>query len=115
MKWCGKIITIVVTAIVSSIALTTPTSFAQSSSAQGAPAPDATKDSARFMLAPSHPVSDSGIEKVEKTANDFAWASLTHNGPASGAAPVIGEKSGKAFFEFADGRPHPFYIQPPTK
>ena len=110
MKWYGKVITIVVTAVVSSVTLTTRSSYAESG-----PTPEATRDSARFMLAPSQPVSDSAIEKSEKTANDFAWAALTNNGPASGAAPVIGEQSGKAFYEFADGRPHPFFIQPPVK
>ncbi len=84
------------------------------SSAEEAKPQSGEKESARFMLRPE-PALNPVPQQSEKTDSDFAWASLTKNGPASGGNPVVGEGSGKAFYEFADGRPHPFYIQPPKQ
>ena len=51
---------------------------------------------------------------VEKKvgAGDFAWAKLTNGGPANGSSPVVGAGSGKAYYDFKDGLPHPYYIVP---
>ena len=47
-------------------------------------------------------------------AADFAWSALAKNSLASGTEPVIGAGSGKPYFDFHDGLPHPFYIAPST-
>jgi len=69
----------------------------------------AVESGARFML--RNPQSSASIER-QPTAADFSWSALTKNGPASGSDPVIGEKSGKARYDFKDGLPHPYYLSP---
>ena len=46
----------------------------------------------------------------ELTEGDFSWDSLTRSGPASGAGPVIGDRSHKPYFDFRDGIPYPYYV-----
>lgn len=69
----------------------------------------------RYMLSgEGHPAVGSSDRRP--TAADFAWNQLTGNGAGSGKNPVIGEGSGKPYYDFRDGLPHPYYIAPsPSK
>ncbi len=73
-----------------------------------AEAAKAAQPEARAML--GSPANGGSIEK-KVGPNDFVWSALTQNGPASGNSPVIGAGSGKAYYDFKDGLPHPYYIQ----
>lgn len=64
---------------------------------------------ARYMMS-SQPSSVIGEEKATLTEADFSWSAIAHNGPAAGADPVIGKKSGKPFYDFKDGQPYPYYV-----
>ncbi len=46
---------------------------------------------------------------------DFSWSVLTKNSAANGATPIIGEGSGKPYYQFEDGLSHPYYIVNKTK
>ncbi len=61
--------------------------------------------------------SDDTLSSLEHkpAAGDFQWAALTENGAANGGDPVIGEGSGKAYYDFKDGLPHPFFVAPGNK
>ena len=67
---------------------------------------------ARFMLKSVTPPANI---KRNLTERDFAWNELTKGGPASGADPAIGRESGKAFYDFKDGQPFPYYVAPAAK
>ena len=52
---------------------------------------------------PSEPVS----EKIS-----FDWENLGKFGQAAaGKNPVIGQESGKSYYSFPDGQPHPYYVK----
>ena len=68
---------------------------------------------ARFMLRSE--TSPAEIVKTKVTADDFTWNALTKNGPANGSIPAIGKLSGKAYYDFKDGQPFPYFVAQKTK
>ena len=71
--------------------------------------PAAAQEDSRAML--KSETINPAIEQ-KPNASDFDWGALTKNSGASGSDPVIGEGSGKAYYDFKDGLPHPFYVAP---
>ena len=55
---------------------------------------------------------DGGSSEKQMTAEDFKWSAIAKNSPANGKDPIVGAGSGKAYYDFKDGNPHPFYIVP---
>lgn len=66
---------------------------------------------ARFML--ERRTSNTTVPLVEQTSlnqEDYAWESITSNGPASGANPIIGNAKHQAYYQFEDGVKYPYFI-----
>jgi len=72
-------------------------------------APAAAQQDSRAMLKSD---TISGTIDQKPNASDFDWGALAKDSPASGSDPVIGEGSGKPYYDFKDGLPHPFYVVP---
>ncbi len=75
------------------------------------PSENGSDSSARFMLR-SESVGTTDLGKEEVHASDFAWAAISRNSPADGSDPLVGAASGKPYYDFRDGNPHPYYIVP---
>lgn len=70
---------------------------------------------ARFMLEDkTSNIAEIKIKNTDKDV-DFSWSVLSKNSPANGALPLIGKGSGKPYYQFEDGLPHPYYLSNKAK
>lgn len=65
---------------------------------------------ARFMLEDKTNNIGQIAGQVAYKEIDFSWSVLSKNSASNGVIAKIGQGSGKPYYQFEDGLPHPYYL-----